>query len=83
MRSHRLVARARDSGPHRSTGLFQNVDANVTPQGKGYSVEFAFRSVPALPALPASSRPPAPPPQRRRLSAENPRKPAAKRCGQA
>lgn len=26
-----------------STGLFQNVDANVQPTGKGYVVEFSFR----------------------------------------
>jgi hypothetical protein len=26
-----------------STGLFQNVDANVQPTGKGYIVEFSFR----------------------------------------
>jgi IAP75 family protein translocase len=34
-----LLTRA---SPH-STGLFQNVDANVAPSGAGYTVEFSFR----------------------------------------
>lgn len=38
-----LTARPPPITSPRSTGLFQNVDANVTPSGGGYTVEFAFR----------------------------------------
>jgi hypothetical protein len=36
-------APTRAPSPSDSTGLFQNVDANVTPSGAGYTVEFSFR----------------------------------------